>query len=144
MGTSEKGWLEQRQYERVQDVLKIVYYPLIGTAEDIADSEDYKDTTLDKLKGDRTRHSYIQAMTDDISKGGLSILTDKPLGIKQLVIVDLFLPKISKPIKRELNRRSRTFLRSRKYNGRAYENSKRIVVSIITICTTMSHHLRGD
>jgi len=99
MSVSEKGWLEQRKFERMGDVLKIVYYPLIGTANDIVGSDDYRDTTLEKIKNDSSRHSYIQAMTDDISKGGLSLLTSKPLGINQLVIIDLFLPKISKPVK---------------------------------------------
>ena len=97
--TSEKGWLEKRQYERVQDVLKVVYYPLIGTANDIVDSDDFRDTTLEKITSDKTKSSYIQTITEDISKGGLSIITSKPLGVKQLVIIDLFLPRISKPIK---------------------------------------------
>ncbi len=99
MSTSEKGWLEKRKFERVEDVLKIIYYPLIGTAADIVDSDEYKDTKLEQIVGDRTRHSYIKAMTDDISKGGLSILTDKPLAIKQLVVIDLFLPRLAKPLK---------------------------------------------
>ena len=96
----EKGWLEkQRQYERVRDVLKIVYYPIEGPSEQIMAQEDYKDTTIEKLEQDKTKHSYINAMTDDISQGGMAILTDKPLAIKQLVVIDLFLPKISKPVK---------------------------------------------
>jgi hypothetical protein len=96
----EKGWLEkQRQFERVNDVLKIVYYPLEGSAENVAASEDYKDTTVEKLAIDRTRHSYINAMTDDISKGGMAIITDKPLALNQRVVIDLFLPRLSKPVK---------------------------------------------
>jgi c-di-GMP-binding flagellar brake protein YcgR len=96
----EKGWLEkQRQFERVQDVLKISYYPIEGTAEQITATEDYKDTTIEKLAAERSKSSYLNAMTDDISKGGMSILTDKPLALKQLVIIDLFLPRMPKPIK---------------------------------------------
>jgi c-di-GMP-binding flagellar brake protein YcgR len=96
----EKGWLEkQRQFERIQDVLKIVYYPVEGTAEQVTATDDYKDTTMEKLSAGKSNNSYINAITDDISKGGMSILTDKPLSLKQLVVIDLFLPKISKPIK---------------------------------------------
>ncbi len=96
----EKGWLEkQRQHERVQDVLKISYYPVEGSAEQAVSADDYKDTTLEKLSNDKTAHSFINAMTDDISKGGLSIITDKPLALGQLVIIDLFLPKVSRPVK---------------------------------------------
>jgi|ERR1035437_1485718 c-di-GMP-binding flagellar brake protein YcgR len=96
----EKGWLEkQRQFERVQDILKISFSPIEGTAEQIMATDDYKDTTVEKLANTKSGNSYINAMTDDISKGGMSILTNKPLALKQLVVIDLFLPKISKPIK---------------------------------------------
>lgn len=96
----EKGWLEkQRQFERIQDILKISYSPIEGTAEQITATEDYKDTTVEKLASGRSKNSYLNAMTDDISKGGMSILTDKPLALKQLVVIDLFLSKLSKPIK---------------------------------------------
>jgi c-di-GMP-binding flagellar brake protein YcgR len=54
---------------------------------------------VEKLANTKSGNSYINAMTDDISKGGMSILTNKPLALKQLVVIDLFLPKISKPIK---------------------------------------------
>ncbi len=97
--TSEKGWLEKKHFSRVHDVLKVVYYPLIGTADDIADSDDFRDTTLEKITDDKTKSSYIQTITEDISKDGLSIITEKPLSVSQLVIIDLFLPRISKPIK---------------------------------------------
>ena len=99
MAQSEKGWLEHREYTRVRDVLKIVYYPIEGTGSQTASSDDYKDTTIEKLAADRSRNTYIKAMTEDISKGGLSILTDKPLALNQHVIIDLFLPRIMKPIK---------------------------------------------
>lgn len=96
----EKGWLEkQRQFERIQDILKISYYPIEGTAEQLTATEDYKDTTVEKLSAQKSKNMTLSAMTDDISKGGMSILTEKPLALKQLVVIDLFLPKISKPIK---------------------------------------------
>jgi Tfp pilus assembly protein PilZ len=38
-------------------------------------------------------------MTEDISKGGLSIITDKPLAMGQLVIIDLYLPEMPSPVK---------------------------------------------
>ncbi len=96
----EKGWLEkQRQFERVQDVLKISFYPIEGSADQATATDDYKDTTIEKLTATRSRNSYLNAMTDDISKGGMSIITDKPLALKQLVVIDLFLPRIAKPVK---------------------------------------------
>ncbi|HRU38745.1 MAG TPA: PilZ domain-containing protein [Candidatus Goldiibacteriota bacterium] len=93
-----KGWLEVRQFERVKDTLKVVYYPLKKGA-DAASSEEYKNTTIDKIMTDITASSYTRSITEDISKGGLSIICSSPLEAGQLVIIDLFLPKISKPIK---------------------------------------------
>jgi c-di-GMP-binding flagellar brake protein YcgR len=93
-----KGWLERREFERVKDVLKVVYYP-IDNKETIMKSDDYKDTTLENLKLNPGKNPVVNAITDDISKGGLAILTDKPLALGQLVIIDLFLPRLAKPIK---------------------------------------------
>lgn len=94
----QKGWLEQRSSERISNSLKVVYYPL-KKGSVAASTEEYKDTTIEKIQADFTASSYVQAMTEDISKGGLSITTHDPLEIGQHIIIDLFLPKISKPIK---------------------------------------------
>lgn len=94
----QKGWLEQRSTERISNSLKVVYYPL-KKGSTASTTDEYKDTTVEKIQADFTANSYIQAMSDDISKGGLSITTSDPLEINQHVIIDLFLPKISKPIK---------------------------------------------
>ena len=94
----QKGWLEQRSTERVSNTLKVVYYPLKKDSV-AAGTDEYKDTTIEKIQADFTVNSYIQAMTDDISKGGLSITVNEPLELGQHMIIDLFLPKISKPVK---------------------------------------------
>lgn len=93
-----KGWLERREFERVKDVLKVVYYP-IENKEEIIKSDDYRDTTMENLKLSPGKNPLVNAITEDISKGGLAILTDKPLSLGQLVIIDLFLPRLAKPIK---------------------------------------------
>ncbi len=95
----QKGWLYKRQYERVPDVLKILYYPVKGPVSSVLNSEDYKDTTIEKITKAGGASSFIQAMTEDISKGGMSIVTDNPLPIGQHIIIDLFLPRASNPIK---------------------------------------------
>jgi len=95
----QKGYLYKRQYERVPDVLKIVYYPVYESASKVLNSDDYKDTTIEKLKSKNGASSFIQAMTEDISKGGMSIATDVPLSIGMHIIIDLFLPRVSKPVK---------------------------------------------
>jgi c-di-GMP-binding flagellar brake protein YcgR len=94
----QKGWLEQRSSERISNSLKVVYYPL-KKGSLTSSTEEYKDTTIEKIQADFTANSYIQAMTDDISKGGLSITAHDPLEVGQQVIIDLFLPKISRPVK---------------------------------------------
>ncbi|MCX7698148.1 MAG: PilZ domain-containing protein [Candidatus Goldbacteria bacterium] len=95
----QKGWLYKRQYERVPDVLKVLYYPVKESINDILNSEDYKDTTIEKITQKGGANTLIQAMTEDISKGGLSIVTEEPLSIGQYIIIDLFLPKVKNPIK---------------------------------------------
>ncbi len=95
----QKGWLYKRQYERVPDVLKVLYYPVKDSASNVLNSEDYKDTTIEKLAEPGKTSSFIQAMTEDISKGGMSIVTEEQLEIGLHIIIDLFLPKFAKPIK---------------------------------------------
>jgi len=95
----QKGWLYKRQHERVHDVLKVLYYPVKESASSVLNSEDYKDTTIEKITKEGGASSFIQAMTEDISKGGMSIATDKPLSIGQHIIIDLFLPRAANPIK---------------------------------------------
>jgi c-di-GMP-binding flagellar brake protein YcgR len=95
----QKGWLYKRQYERVPDVLKVLYYPVKDSAASILNSEDYKDTTIEKITKTGGASSFIQAMTEDISKGGMSIVTEEPLSIGQHIIIDLFLPRIANPVK---------------------------------------------
>jgi len=97
MTDPKKGWLERREYERIKDVLKIAYYPVSN--ETAAISEDYKDTTIEKLVSNRSANPFTQAFTDDISKGGLSITTGESLAEGQKIVLDLFLPKILKPVK---------------------------------------------
>jgi c-di-GMP-binding flagellar brake protein YcgR len=96
---TQKGWLERRQFERVRDVLKVFLYPINQPAAEVLNSDDYKDTTPEKLLKDKTKNPYIQSMTEDVSQGGMSILTEIQLNAGQLVIIDLYLPKILKPIK---------------------------------------------
>jgi c-di-GMP-binding flagellar brake protein YcgR len=96
----EKGWLEkQRQHERVKDILKIVFYPIDGTGAQEILKDDYRDTTVEQLASRKSGIPALNAMTEDISKGGLSIITDKPLAMGQLVIIDLYLPEMPSPVK---------------------------------------------
>ncbi len=97
--TVNKGWLEKREFERVKSVLKVIYYIIDDkNKENIVQSSEYKDTTLNNLKT-TSKNPIINALTEDISKGGLAIITEKPLVIGQHIIIDLYLPKLSKPIK---------------------------------------------
>jgi c-di-GMP-binding flagellar brake protein YcgR len=93
----KKGWLEKREYERVKDVLKIMYCPVDSDTAEVSD--DYRDTTVEKIIQDKKTSQYVQAMTEDISKGGLSIVTDENMESGQKIIIDMFLPQMSKPVK---------------------------------------------
>jgi len=91
-----KGWLEKRRFERVKDVLKVAYYRIKDP--EVALSDDYKDTTIEKLsKGGNS--PVIQAITEDISEGGLSIITNENLAAGEKIVIDLFLPRVSNPVR---------------------------------------------
>ena len=96
---AKKGWLEKREFARIKDVLKIAYYPVDDALGSISNSPDYKNTTIDMLKNVQHRGSLINAITEDISQGGLSILSEEPLKKGQKVIIDLFVCSIQKPVK---------------------------------------------
>lgn len=95
---AEKGWLSKRKFERISDTLKVAFYP-IESGSMLITSDDYKDTTIDKLV-DPTKHTtLINAMTEDISQGGLSITSEKQMVKGQQLVIDLFFPKFNKPAK---------------------------------------------
>lgn len=95
----QKGWLYKRQHESIPEILKVIYYPITEPASNVLNSEDYKDTTIEKLTSPGRASSFIQTITEDISKGVMSISTDNLLSIGQHIIIDVFLPKVANPIK---------------------------------------------
>lgn len=94
------GRIEQRQFERIIAVLNIKYYIIDeGYASKLSSESAYKDTTLEKLQAaDRVR-SPMTGVTENISKGGLSLTSDEPLAEGQKVIVDMTLPNITRPMR---------------------------------------------
>ncbi|MFW6211201.1 MAG: PilZ domain-containing protein [bacterium] len=95
----KKGWLEKREFTRLKDTIKVVYYPVDDTRGIGSNSSDYKNTTIEMLKNVQHRGSLINAITEDISRGGLSILSGEPLQKGQKIIVDLFISSVQKPVK---------------------------------------------
>jgi c-di-GMP-binding flagellar brake protein YcgR len=93
-----KGWLERREFERVKDLLKVAFYPVSDEGGKVSLSDDYKHTTLEKLSALKIG-GFVQAMTEDISSGGMSIISDTEIKQGQKLIIDLFLPRFSKPLK---------------------------------------------
>ncbi len=92
----KKGWLERREFQRVKDVLKVTYYRAAGETPELSD--DYKDTTVEKLQmvqGNR----IISSMTDDVSRGGLAIITDENLTQGDKLIIDLYITHAASPVK---------------------------------------------
>ncbi len=93
-----KGWLERREFERVKDLLKVAFYTINDEGGKVSLSDDYKHTTPEKLTASKIG-GFIQAMTEDISTGGMSIISDTEIKQGQKLIIDLFLPRFSKPLK---------------------------------------------
>ena len=95
-----RGHIEQRQFERIVAVLQIKYYPLDPLTADAMQVDDsYKDTTLENLREQSRVQSPMTGVTENISKGGLSLTSEEPLMVGQKVIVDMTLPNVKQPVR---------------------------------------------
>jgi hypothetical protein len=95
-----RGHIEQREFERIVAVLQIKYYTLDAqTAGELSLDASYKDTTLEKLREQSQVNSPMVGVTENISRGGLSLTGEEPLLVGQRVIVDMTLPGVKQPVR---------------------------------------------
>ena len=100
MAQANVGRIEQREFERVIASLNIKYYVIDEEyASKLSTDDAYKDSTLEKLQAADRVQSPMSGVTENISKGGLSLTSDEPLAEGQKVIVDMTLPNITRPMR---------------------------------------------
>ena len=95
-----RGTIEQRQFERITSTLQIKYYII---EKDYADKLQvdaaYKDTTLESLSKMDRPNTPLQGVTDNISAGGLALVTDQPVSLGTFVVCDITMPNLPRPLR---------------------------------------------
>jgi hypothetical protein len=95
-----RGTIEQRKYERIVSQLQIKFYVIDGAyAQQLRTEAAYKDTHLDKLSASLRPSTALTGVTENISQGGLSLVSDQPLAIGTMVICDITVPSLPRPLR---------------------------------------------
>ena len=77
-----RGTIEQRKFERIVSQLQIKYYVVDEAyATQLKTEAAYKDTSLEKLASLQRPSTVLTGVTDNISQGGLSLVSDTPLAL---------------------------------------------------------------
>lgn len=94
------GTIEQRQFERVVAEMNIRYYPVEEAYfKQLEGEAAYKDTQIEKLADLPRPSTYLVGVTENISKGGLALVLDKPLPLGSHVVLDLSMPNLPRPLR---------------------------------------------
>jgi c-di-GMP-binding flagellar brake protein YcgR len=95
-----RGTIEQRQFERITSTLQIKYYIIEKEyADTLQQDAAYKDTTLESLSKMDRPNTPLQGVTDNISAGGLSLVTDQPVALGTHVVCDITMPNLPRPLR---------------------------------------------
>jgi c-di-GMP-binding flagellar brake protein YcgR len=100
MGEGFKGTIEQRKYERIVALMQIRYYIVDDEyAIKLKTESAYKDTHVDQLVNIPMARTPLTGVTENISAGGLLLVTEQPLAMGTSVVVDLTLPNLPRPLR---------------------------------------------
>jgi c-di-GMP-binding flagellar brake protein YcgR len=95
-----RGTIEQRQFERITSTLQIKYYIIENDyADKLQQDAAYKDTTLESLAKMDRPNTPLQGVTDNISTGGLALVTDTPISMGTKVVCDITMPNLPRPLR---------------------------------------------
>lgn len=95
----QTGWVEKRQYERVEAAVKVTYR-VIPREElvQLMRNPEYRDSTSDQLPDLAKKSGVVHAVTRDLSMGGLSLLGEKGFPPGGAVAIHLHLPGYPAPL----------------------------------------------
>lgn len=97
---ASRGTIEQRKFERITSILQIKYYIVEKEyADKLKEDSAYKDSTLEKLSKIERPNTPLIGMTENISQGGLELITEQPVSLGTHVLCDITLPKFSQPLR---------------------------------------------
>jgi len=94
------GWVEKRRHERIVATMKVSYRLIESQdAKKILSEDSYRGTTVDQLPGLAQISPIYEAVTSDISVGGLSLVSEQPLPEGTVMEVSLQLPNYQTSLK---------------------------------------------
>jgi c-di-GMP-binding flagellar brake protein YcgR len=95
-----RGTIEKRRYERIVAQLQIKYYVVDNAyAEQLKTEAAYRDTTLAKLATAQRPTNVLSGVTENISEGGLALVSEQPLALGTHVVCDITVPSLPRPMR---------------------------------------------
>jgi hypothetical protein len=95
-----RGTIEQRKYERIVSQLQIKFYVVDNAyADQLMTEPAYRDTTLEKLGSSSRPSTLLTGVTENISQGGLALVSDQPLAVGTRVVCDITMPNLPRPLR---------------------------------------------
>jgi hypothetical protein len=95
-----RGSIEQRKHERITSTLQIKYYIVDKEyADKLQEDAAYKDSTLEKLAKLDRPSTALTGVTENISEGGLQLVSDQPIALGTHVVCDITLPSLPRPLR---------------------------------------------
>ncbi len=100
MDTFKKGTIEQRQFERLVATLQIKYYVVDDAyAAQLKTEAAYKDTTMTAIMANTRPSTVLSGVTENISQGGLALISDTPMAMGTHVVCDITMPNLPRPLR---------------------------------------------
>ncbi len=99
MAAVHTGWMEKRQFERIDASVKVTYC-LIPKADlvNTLSNPAYRESTTDMLPELSKKSAIVHAVTRDISMGGMSLVGQMAFPDDMALEIHLYLPNFPAPI----------------------------------------------
>ena len=99
MAAVHTGWMEKRQFERIDASIKVTYC-LIPKADLVTTlaNPSYRESTTDQLPELSKKSAIVHAVTRDISMGGMSLVGQAAFPEDIALEIHLYLPNFPAPL----------------------------------------------
>jgi c-di-GMP-binding flagellar brake protein YcgR len=93
------GWMEKRQFERIDASIKVTYFlvPKIELVKILSDPA-YRESSTDHLPELSKKSATFSAVTRDLSMGGMSLVAPEALPPDSALEIHLYLPGYPTPV----------------------------------------------
>jgi c-di-GMP-binding flagellar brake protein YcgR len=94
------GFLERRMADRVSTTMHLKYYVVDEAyAGKLRTEAAYKDTHVDALGNLKSPKTMLSGVTENISTGGLALVSEVPMAMGTKVVVDITMPSLPRPLR---------------------------------------------